>query len=260
MDDTGYCDMQMIADWKLEAMAKMLFEQLWGERKETIQLACHILHEYYQQEPPKRTDNTAAIKTKIARIEGRLSNLIDMRTDGDISKAEYKERREKLDSELLEAQTELENTGKAVPIPQEAPLRWKEINHTLNEMIDISEPKVHPGIIEKFVSQITPKGNNRYEWHLKLDNGITDEFTAAVEGKKNNAVIFLDDEREDAEASSPIHTTRFSKMLKNRMKSGFLSDLLLVLHTAQSGLSCCKTCNPPKKFQVYHYIRRSCCV
>jgi hypothetical protein len=38
LDDTGYCDMQMIADWKLEAMSKALLERLWGDRKEVLTL------------------------------------------------------------------------------------------------------------------------------------------------------------------------------------------------------------------------------
>jgi len=235
MDDTGYCDMQMIADWKLDAMAKMIFEQLWGERKEAVQLVCQTLQECYQQELPTQIDNTTLIQTKISRIKGRLSNLIDMRTDGDISKDEYKTRRAKMDAELLEAETELEKAGTIQPIPQDTALRWKEIEQTLNELIDFSEPKVHTSIIEKFVSQVTPKGNNRYAWYLKLDNEVTEEIPATVEGRKNNAIIFLDEKREDAEASSPIHNIFFSEMLKNRMKPNFLSDLLFVLHTTQ----CC---------------------
>ena len=29
LDDTGFCEVQMVADWKLEVMCKMLLERIW---------------------------------------------------------------------------------------------------------------------------------------------------------------------------------------------------------------------------------------
>ena len=127
MDDTGYCDMNMIADWKLEAMTKMLFEQLWGERREAVQLACKMIRECYAADKPVAVDRSH-IAAKIKRIEGRISNLVDMRTDGDISKEEYRSRRARLDAELEATKAELTETPAIEPAPQEFKLRWAELS------------------------------------------------------------------------------------------------------------------------------------
>jgi len=231
--------MQMIADWKLDAMVKMLLEQIWGERKESIQLACKILKECYTNAKPKVVDYSE-IKSRIGRIETRLSNLIDMRTDGDISKDEYKSRRKKLENELQTAKGELEQKTNVEPIPHEAKIRWDEIEQTLNQIIDFSETTVNDDIIDKFLHKVTPLGNNRYAFHMNLDNGLTEEFITGVNGRKNNAVIFLDNGYKenggDDDPSPPVHNIINLHTYKNRIKSGLSVDLLGVLHTTYSGL------------------------
>ena len=60
-DDTGYCDQSMIADWKLEMMAKMIFEQIWQERKETVDTVCKLIKECYQVEKCGKKSSLDAI-------------------------------------------------------------------------------------------------------------------------------------------------------------------------------------------------------
>ena len=91
-DDTGYCDQSMIADWKLEMMAKMIFEQIWQERKETVDTVCELIKECYQVEKPKKV-NLTGIVAQIERYKNKKNTLLEMRTDGEISKEEYKCRR-----------------------------------------------------------------------------------------------------------------------------------------------------------------------
>jgi DNA invertase Pin-like site-specific DNA recombinase len=242
MDDTGYCDMTMIADWKLDMMAKTVFAELWGERKEAVKLACRMIHEHYQNDKP-RTINPTDIVMKIARIEERISNLVDMRTDGDISKEEYRARRAKLDAELESAKKELEEKSKPITIPTEEKLRWKEIEHTLNRAIDLSGDKMDEAVADKFIRRVTPLGNNRYAFHMNLDRGLTEALTAKIEGRKTSAVVSFDDSEGDAEASPPIHNFKVVQMPKSGLKSGFSSQILFCIQTADRRLSSGKACN-----------------
>jgi hypothetical protein len=246
MDDTGYCDMTMIADWKLDAMSKMLFEQLWGERREAIQLACKMIRENYSADKPVAIDRSA-IHAQIARIEGRIANLVDMRTEGDISKEEYRSRRSKLENELESAKAEAAENAIIPSVPQEFKLRWKEIERTLNQAVDFSGEKVSEAVIDKFIRRVTPLGNNRYAFHLNLDNNITERLTAGVEGRKGNFVVFTDDKGGDGEPSPPVHNIIEFRLLqglqsgknpsaKNRIKSAFPSGLFLCLQTTYSRL------------------------
>ncbi|MDR1003336.1 MAG: recombinase family protein [Oscillospiraceae bacterium] len=253
MDDTGYCDMPEIAEWKLDAMAKMILEQVWGERKEAIIEACKILRECYQNQPARKAVNTGAVQAKIAQLQARIENLTDMRQDGEITKEEYKKRCVKVESEISTLQAEMEEAPPVVPMPKEAGLRFKEIEATLSKLIDFSEPTVDKRVVDKFVCRIVPKGDNRYAWYLNLDNGIAEKLTAACEGRKQTAAVFLDDGKGDGEPSPPVHSIclpqnaegsqQVLRPLENGLKSRFSADLLFVLQTTYSGLSRRKSCD-----------------
>lgn len=67
----GFCDMQMVADWKLEVMCKRLMEEIWQDRSEAIQEACIILKKCYQANMDKKTESITTQK-KVMKIKKRL--------------------------------------------------------------------------------------------------------------------------------------------------------------------------------------------
>lgn len=185
----------------------------------------------------KATGRRSEIQTAIKQMKAAFrAKETDIPKELCYLTGEYKDRRIKLDAALKAAKAEWTQTPRDEPIPQELGLRWNVIEQTLNELVDFSDSKISREIINKFMTKITPKGNNRYAWFLNLDDGITEEMTTASLGKKNNAIIFLDDKGGDGEPSPPIHNICALKMSISRMKSGFSDDLLLVLQTADSGL------------------------
>ena len=141
VDDTGFCDQSMIADWKLEMMAKLIFEHIWKDRKEAIDTVCNLIKECYQLEMPKKV-NLTGIVSQIERYKNKKSNLLEMRTDGEISKEEYKEQREKIDKALADLNEEYERmlaTEKTIKTPD---ICWDKIRCSLEEMIDFSQPQI----------------------------------------------------------------------------------------------------------------------
>jgi len=203
MDDTGYCDMQMIADWKLELMSKIIMENLWSDRKGSIQTACQLIQECYKTENPKQV-STVNICAQIEQIKSKIENLIDMRTEGDISKEEYKSRRESLDSELQKLNTEMQAQQQDVIVPINNGLRWDAITETINQLIDFSQPKLSREILEKFVAKVVPLDNNRYRWFLNIDSKTTIDIDLATEGRKTNPNVYIDNSEDE---KSSIHIT-----------------------------------------------------
>lgn len=99
VDDTGYCDQPMIADWKLELMGKAILEQVFGEQKDLIQYTCDLLRQCQRSAKPK--DNSLHnITARIEKIKTKKEMLLDMRTEGEITKEEFLSQRQKLDAEL----------------------------------------------------------------------------------------------------------------------------------------------------------------
>ena len=53
----------MIGDWKLDLMAKKIFETIWTEKKEAVLEAYKLLHECYQSDANKNSATISAVPT-----------------------------------------------------------------------------------------------------------------------------------------------------------------------------------------------------
>ena len=221
----------MIADWKLEMMAKMIFEQIWQERKETVDTVCKLIKECYQVEKPKKV-NLTGIVAQIERYKNKKNTLLEMRTDGEISKEEYKEQKEKIEKALLELTEEYERMLATEDAIQNPDICWDEIQSSLDAMIDFSNPQIDRHIIRKFVSKIVPNGRNHFRWYMNLDGKDTTTLDMVTEGRKNNAVISFNDDEED---EPPLHIgdvigltelqQYFPNLLKNENQNGIITTV-----------------------------------
>ena len=77
----------------------------------------------------------------IAKTKKKISNLIDMRTEGDISKEEYRDRKAKLEMEIAEYEKQLVQETSNDKVIVKDGLDWNAIRRTLEELIDFSKPK-----------------------------------------------------------------------------------------------------------------------
>ena len=92
------------------------------------------------------------------------------------------------------------STSLIIPAPvqeKDNGLNWKVIRETLEELIDFSKPKIDNEIVDKFISRITPLGNNRFAWFVNVSGASTEEIDMMIEGRKNHATIRIDDEKDD---------------------------------------------------------------
>jgi DNA invertase Pin-like site-specific DNA recombinase len=200
LDTEGYCDIKMITDWKLDFMAKALLEHLWTERKESVLIALDLIKCYYKEE--KHTEGKldgATIQAKLDKANSRLTNLIAMRADGEISKDEYQAMRSPIDEEIQKLQKAFDETP--ADNSHSRGLDLAGINSTLNSYIDFSGSTISHDIIKQFVYMVTPISDTVFEWYLKL-SGVADvKATFTAEGRKKNCVIKL----EEIEQISSVH-------------------------------------------------------
>ena len=186
-DDTGYCDQPMIADWKLEMMGKAILEQVFGEQRDVIQYTIDLIRQCYRCQKPKES-NLVGIHTRMEQIRLKKERLLDMRTDGEIDKAEFLAQRQKLDAELEKLNTECERLSQTRTIEFDQP-QWGRIEDALQEILDLSQPKPSPDLIRKFVSQIIPDGKSNFRWYLNLDGENSTVQDMTVDGRKNHASV-----------------------------------------------------------------------
>ena len=200
LDTEGYCDIKMITDWKLDFMAKELLGHLWQDRKESVLIAIDLIKRYYKDERLNENQHDAvSIKAKIDKAQTRLTNLIAMRADGELSKEEYQTMRKPIDAEIQQLQERLSQAPN-----DEQPKNGFELDgiiSTLNTLIDFSSTKVSEEVINQFVYRVTPTSDTTFDWYVNLNGTADVRATFTAEGRKNRAVVKL----EEIEQISSLH-------------------------------------------------------
>lgn len=230
LDDTGYCDQTEIPDWKLEMMGKMIMEQVWRTKAEDIKLACKILQECYKPDSKSPRQNKSVMLANIEKLKSKKDILLDMRSDGEITKEEFLKKKEDIDKKISQLTAEYEKDDCPTE-SDEAGLELGKIESALNELIDFSQPVLPREIYQKFVSKVTPYSKTHYRWYLNLDGKGAQTADVKVNGRKSNAAVAFCDEGE----IPPVHFKEiiFFNILKQEIKNK-KSFFVATLHRLQS--------------------------
>ena len=200
LDTEGYCDSRMIADWKLDFMAKSLLEHLWTDRKESVLLALDLIKRYYRDERVTcGKGDTTVIQSKLNKATARLQNLIAMRADGEITKEEYQAMRSPVDAEIRALQKALTEVPQAEE--HSSALNLDEITAALHSLVDFSGATLNHDVISKFVYMVTPTSDTSFHWYVNLSGNTKARAAYTVEGRKKKNVIKL----EEIEEISSLH-------------------------------------------------------
>ena len=200
LDTEGYCDSRMIADWKLDFMAKSLLEHLWTDRKESVLFALDLIKRYYRDERVTcGKGDTTVIQSKLNKATARLQNLIAMRADGEITKEEYQAMRSPVDEEIRALQKALTEVPQAEE--HSSALNLDEITATLHSLVDFSGATLNHDVISKFVYMVTPTSDTSFHWYVNLSGNTKARAAYTVEGRKKKNVIKL----EEIEEISSLH-------------------------------------------------------
>ena len=193
----------MVGDWKLEIMAKKVFEGIWKEqdRKDAIIEVYRLLNEYYQSDTKNSQAIVSALEGKIERLRNKIDNLISMRADGEITKEEFKSLKDTMETELNKYIEEKSKMKEKVDGEGGVEFDIEKIKAVLEETLDFSTHKLDDSIIDKFVSQIIPVDNCRYRWDLNFLPNETQSLVCRIEGRKNHADAIIEEENESEDAS-----------------------------------------------------------
>lgn len=199
-DDEGYCDQRMIADWKLELMAKMVFEEVWKNRTDCISETIKIIKKCFRESKVENNQKNS-IMFQIEKIKSKKNILLDMRTSGEITKDEFLEQKEVLNKKLSLFESELQN---CIEIDtKQIQIDYDEILKSLNEIVDFSNSKMDRELLQRFIAKIVPNGENHFIWYLNLDGKSDTQLNVDIVGNKKNALVSIDESGD----TSPLHTS-----------------------------------------------------
>ena len=193
LDTTGCCTTKMFPEWKLKIVAHWLFNDLWKERDKIINRAIEMLNATIKDENVvDYTDEVKELNKKRKKYEEKLSNLVELRVEGDISKEVYEEKKgafkkqiEYIDSELLKR--DVKNSA----IVSNVKTKIQLLTDLLEKKYDVISGDIPEDIVETFIDQIVVH-DDYFEWRLRTS---TEPVLCKVEGNaKDNTIIFLEND------------------------------------------------------------------
>ena len=193
LDTTGCCTTKMFPEWKLKIVAHWLFNDLWKERDKIINRAIEMLNATIKDENVvDYTDEVKELNKKRKKYEEKLSNLVELRVEGDISKEVYEEKKGAfkkqigyIDSELLKRDV------KNSTIVSNVKTQIQLLTDLLGKKYDVISGDIPEDIVETFIDQIVVH-DDYFEWRLRTS---TEPVLCKVEGNaKDNTIIFLEND------------------------------------------------------------------
>jgi DNA invertase Pin-like site-specific DNA recombinase len=182
LDTSSSCDVKMVAEWKLNLMAKYIFETLWKNKTDIIKQANIIINENMEiLDYDNYLKSMNKFKVEIDKNQERINNLIELRVDGEINKNEFNSRKEKYVKTIEDAQRKIDCLDLQYNSNAQKE-QLKKIETVLSQDLYYDKDIVNEDIVDALVDKIIVKGNDVFDWYLTLDNDIK---SLKIEGNKN---------------------------------------------------------------------------
>ncbi|WP_373209363.1 recombinase family protein [Allofournierella massiliensis] len=185
--DQKSCDAISICEWKLDLMAKQIFDQLWGDQKESVLKACQMVESCMMTVAMQSDAAITELHRKAAMLEQRILNLGQMRADGELTKEQFQKLYTQTTKELETLQGKIDDQANEPEHSSRFDL--DKIKKGLSQMVDISTPKISEELIEEFVEVITPVENHHYRWKLNFDEPKTPQERCNLLNPDNSPVL-----------------------------------------------------------------------
>ena len=167
LDATAVCQSKSIPGWHIDLMTKMVFQQVWEDRRESILLACQMLEECAEDTIETSVLAIGNLEKQIEKLEKSLGGLRRMRSLEEVSREEYQLDSLALKEEIQQLQAQIELL-RSQTRPQKLGIDIQEIRSTLEQWVDLSTPTISDPIIDQFVLQVVVIDDNTYNFTLDL--------------------------------------------------------------------------------------------
>ena len=216
------CDAISICEWKLDLMAKQIFDQLWGDQRQAVLKACQMIESCMLASTMQSDAGRAELQRKADKLEQRILNLGQMRADGELTKEQYQKLYAQATKELEALQ------GKMGGQPNEPEnvngFDLDKIKKGLSQMVDISTPRISEELIEEFVEVVTPVENHHYRWKMSFGETKTAQERSNLLEPENPPVLTFTIDFETA------RKFRYANSLPRQFRKRDWNDLIVEVY------------------------------
>ena len=225
LDTDGYCDMKMICDWKLDLMANEIFNKMWVNRQEDMATALSYIRKYYKAELDNGNSVTAEyIQAQRVKLEQKKKNILNMRAENEISKDECAEMKKELEADFARLDEQEKNISSQQNLQDGMFANIEQIEQTLKSIADFSDEKLTHDFMSEIIEDVIPENNEKFIWDIHTDGSKTTRLACNIAGRKNKAVISIDDVIDGTEGDKPsLHkksslTEKLHRLLSNKSR------------------------------------------
>ena len=174
----GVCDNTTFMEWKLEIMADFLFKKLLSNRQAIYEEAIAMmddLHEISCDGDNSKEQIENNIK-QIDKLKHQMAVLVDMCTEGDISREVFRTKKEKLEDQIQNLEQSNTLCRQQILESEDDEVKRKRIE-SLKEFVKMEafnpDAKIPEKVVEAFVDHIE-FDKNVFSWYLnpKLGNEV----------------------------------------------------------------------------------------
>ena len=190
LDIEGICDNSSFMGWKLEVQADFVFKKLLGNKEAIYKEAMAMAQDVAEVKAPERNDKERleANNRQIEKLNKQLAHLVDMCSEGDISREVFRSKKKKLEDQISNLEKLNDECRQRVLELEDNGAKDRRIE-SLSEFIKMTafdaRAKIPDTVIDNFVDQIV-FDHGAFIWYLNPVFGNEVYKQDASDWKKNS--------------------------------------------------------------------------
>ena len=197
LDIEGICDNSSFMEWKLEVQADFVFKKLLGNKDAIYKEAMAMAQDVAEVKAPERNDKERleANNRQMEKLNRQLANLVDMCSEGDISREVFRSKKKKLEDQISKLEKLNDECRQRVLELEDNGAKDRRIE-SLSEFIKMTafdaRAKIPDTVIDNFVDQIV-FDHGAFIWYLNPTYGNEVYKQEASDWKKKQHLQSLND-------------------------------------------------------------------
>jgi DNA invertase Pin-like site-specific DNA recombinase len=168
--DDKSCNLRELCDWKLEMMARDIFQQVWGDTEHILDLVHSSSKAVVRSDYAKEESEKNLLLKELEKLNEKIKRLNIMRLEESLSHAEYQDLKIDFEHQRAELQTKIEEIDEKIMLRRDETLTESvDIRKLLSEKMDFEKMIVDRDILNMFVSRIIPLSETEFSWYLNFD-------------------------------------------------------------------------------------------
>lgn len=178
-DETEVCNMKSIPSWHLELIGLKIFQLITGTKAESIVNTFEFIAENISTEESRYTERIQELEYEKEKIAKRQENLLDLYSDGLITKERFSEKNKKnlleienLDIRIRDLQNSiasLSENGSGMDSDE-----LQDVFNTIMSMFDVSTEFMDENLVKYYVDKVVIRSDYCMEWLINLSGDAPD--------------------------------------------------------------------------------------